>query len=130
MHSKRMRVLVVEDDLDTALSLSLLLRTKGYEVEVAPNGEVGVAAARQAHPDVVILDIGLPHMNGWQVAREMAEQPAPKRPLLVAVSGFGDEESRRRSEEAGIDLHLVKPVEPDYLQHLLSRFERVIDVRN
>jgi CheY-like chemotaxis protein len=121
-----MRVLVVEDDADAALSLSILLRINGYEVEVAADGETAVAAAQTIHPDVVLLDIGLPRMNGYEVARRVMEQPAPKRPLLVAVTAFGDEQARRRSEEVGIDLHLVKPVEPDALERLLSRFHRVI----
>lgn len=122
----RMRILVIEDDPDTANSLYLLLNIYGYDVEVACNGEVGVVAARNSQPDVILLDIGMPRLNGYEVARQVKEQPSPKRPLLVAVSGYGDEKARQRSEEAGIDLHLVKPVSPDYLQCLLSRFQRVI----
>jgi CheY-like chemotaxis protein len=75
---------------------------------------------------VLLLDIGLPGMSGWELARWVTEQPAEKRPLLVAITGYGREEDRRRSEEAGIDLHLVKPVDPDQLLRLLRRFYRVV----
>jgi two-component system CheB/CheR fusion protein len=122
-----MRVLLIEDHADTAQTTAMILRMAGYDVEVAPDGEMGVAAARARQPDVVLLDIGLPGMNGWQVAQELLSQPAQKRPLLVATSGFGGEEAPSRSLEAGIDLHLVKPVDPEYLQKLLSRFRRVIE---
>jgi len=122
----RLRVLVVEDNPDAAESMSLLLTMAGHDVEVALNGEVAVAAMLANHPDVVLLDIGLPGMDGWQVARQLQGQEMAKRPLLVAVSGRDSEEAMRRSRDAGIDLHLVKPVDPDHLQQLLHRFERII----
>jgi CheY-like chemotaxis protein len=121
-----LRILVVEDQADTAASLALLLRREGHEIQVAPDGLAAVGAVQFAHPDVVLLDIGLPGMSGWEVARWVTEQPAEKRPLLVAITGYGREEDRRRSEEAGIDLHLVKPVDPDQLLRLLRRFYRVV----
>ena len=77
-------------------------------------------------PDVVLLDIGLPGMDGYGVARWITEQPCDKRPLLIAVTGLGREEDRRQSAAAGIDLHLVKPVEANVLQGLLSRFQAII----
>jgi CheY-like chemotaxis protein len=120
-----LRILVVEDHADTAASLALLLRREGHEVQVAPEGPAAVGAVQVAPPDVVLLDIGLPGMSGWEVARWVTEQPAEKRPLLVAITGYGREEDRRRSEAAGIDLHLVKPVDPDQLLGLLRRFRRV-----
>ncbi len=122
----RMRVLVVEDNEDTAETVSQLLNQAGHEVEIARDGEAALCSARANPPDVVLLDIGLPGIDGYEVARRVHEHPADKRPLLVAVSGYGQEEDRRRSQEAGIDLHLVKPVEPAYLQRLLSRFRQVI----
>ena len=122
----QMRVLVVEDDPDSALAMSLLLRQAGHEVQVAPDGETAVAAARGNAPDVILLDLWLPGMDGWQVARQVQEQPAEKKPLLVAVSGHNSEQAHRRSEEAGIDLHLDKPVDPDRLRWLLDRFRNVI----
>ena len=117
-----LRILVVEDHADTAESLALLLRGEGHEIQVAPDGLAAVGAVQFAPPDVLLLDIGLPGMSGWEVARWVTGQPAEKRPLLVAVTGYGREEDRRRSEEAGIDLHLVKPVDPEKLLGLLRRF--------
>jgi len=122
-----MRVLLIEDHADTAQTTAMILRMAGYDVEVAPDGEMGVAAARARQPDVILLDIGLPGMNGWQVAHELLSQSAQKRPLLVAISGLAGEEGPSRSLEAGIDLHLLKPVDPEYLQKLLFRFRRVIE---
>ena len=122
----RMRVLVVEDNVVAAASLADFLRTAGHEVEVAADGPSAVAAARDRPPDVMLLDLGLPRMDGWQVARHVREQPGPKRPLLVAVTARADEQDRRHSEEVGIDLHLTKPVDPDGLRWLLSRFRSVL----
>jgi len=120
-----MRVLIVEDGTPSTDSLSPLLRMSGHEVEVVPDGDAAVAAARTIHPDVVLLNLGLPQLDGYDVARRVTEQPAPKKPFLVVFSGNGDEQPRL-SEEAGVDLHLVKPVAPSYLQRLLSRFQRVV----
>ena len=102
------------------------LRTEGYDVEVAPDGPSAVKAARDRPADVLLLDLGLPRMDGWEVARRVQAQPGPKRPFLVAVTGRAAEEDRHRSEEAGIDLHLTKPVDAFGLQRLLSRFRSVI----
>jgi two-component system, OmpR family, response regulator len=121
-----LRVLVVEDDADGALSLAQFLRGLGHEVEVAPDGQAAVEAAQARPPDVVLLDIGLPGLDGWEVARRLQGHPAGKRPLLVALTGYGREADRRRSDEAGIDLHLTKPVDPDQLRWLLPRFQSVI----
>lgn len=123
----RMRVLLVEDHAETARTVSWLLNQAGHDVEVAHDGETAVSAARNNPPDVVLLDLGLPGIDGYEVARQVQEQPGYKRPLLVAVSGHSEAEARQRCEEAGIDLHLVKPVEPGYLQRLLSRFRQVIE---
>jgi len=123
----RMRVLVVEDNPEVAQIMARLLRRAGHEVEVALDGETAVPAARANPPDVVLLDLRLPGMDGWEVARQVQGQPAAKRPLLVAVSGHVDAEDLRRSREAGIDLHLLKPVSPDRLNRLLSRFQQVIE---
>jgi len=124
--STRMRGLVVEDNTNAAASMMSFLRLAGHEVEVAPDGPSAVEAVRDRPPDVVLLDLGLPRMDGWEVARRVREQPGPKRPLLVAVTGRGAEGDHRRSEEAGIDLHLTKPVDAAGLQWLLSRFHSVI----
>lgn len=115
----RLRVLLVEDDKDAARSLAMLLRLKGCEVSVARDGRSAIAAAQAEPPDVALLDIGLPDMDGYQVARELRALPGLERTRLVAVTGFGQEEDRRRSREAGFEHHLVKPVEPEALQELL-----------
>ena len=122
----RMRVLVVEDNPKAADSLAALLRQAGHEVEVATDGPTAVSAAENQHPDVVLLDIGLPGLCGWEVAKTLRALPANKRPLLVALTVFGEDVDRRRSREAGIDLHLTKPVDPDRLQQLLGRFRSFV----
>ena len=119
-----LRVLVVEDDADNASTLALLLRLNGYEVEVAADGPSALQAVRARLPDVVLLDIGLPKMDGWVVAERIREQTNGKKPLLVAISGYATQADQRRSQEAGIDLHLVKPVEPRELLKLLKRFSK------
>jgi CheY-like chemotaxis protein len=121
-----LRILVVEDYLDSALSLKLLLRALGHEAEVAYNGPMAVASAKENEPDVVILDIGLPGMNGWDVARALQKEATVKRPFFIAVTGYGADEDKRRSLEAGVDLHLIKPVDPEDLAGVLRRFQRVI----
>ena len=123
----KLRVLVVEDHADTAESMAVLLRLHGHEVDVAPDGPTALRIAAQNPPDVALLDIGLPGMNGFEVARRLQERPG-KKPLLVAVTGYGQEEDHRRSEQAGIDLHLLKPVDPEPLEKLLARFKTIIGV--
>jgi len=122
----RMRVLVVEDNPELAAGLAGFLRTAGHEVEIAPDGPTAVAAAQSRPPDVMLLDLGLPQMDGYEVARRVQEQSGPKRRLLVAVTGRETDADRWRSEEAGIDLHLTKPVDPDGLQRFLRRFRSVL----
>ena len=122
-----MRVLVVEDHADSAETLAVLLRLHGHEVDVAPDGPTALRIAAQNPPDVALLDIGLPRMDGFEVARRLQERPG-KKPLLVAVTGYGQEEDHRRSEQAGIDLHLLKPVDPEQLEKLLARFKTIIGV--
>jgi two-component system OmpR family response regulator len=123
----RMRVLVVEDNPEAAECIALLLRHTGHDAEVAADGPSALAAMEANAPDVVLLDIGLPGwMDGWEVARRLQDLPTFKRPLMVALTGYGDEDDHRRSEEAGIDLHLTKPVDAGQLEALLSRFRSVI----
>lgn len=106
------RVLVVEDQPDAAYTLRALLELDGHQVEVAHTGPEGVEAARRFRPDVVLCDIGLPGMDGYAVARALRRDPACDGVTLVAVSGYGQEEDRRRSREVGFDEHLTKPVDP------------------
>jgi CheY-like chemotaxis protein len=122
----RLHILTVEDDQETAQNLALLLRKEGHEVNIAPDGPAALRSAQVHQPDVVLLDIGLPGMNGYDVARHLHQQKGEKRPLLIAVTGHAEEKDRQQSEEAGIDLHLVKPVDPGQLNKVLRRFERII----
>jgi CheY-like chemotaxis protein len=122
----RLHILTVEDDRITAENWAFLLRREGHEVNIALDGPTALCSAQVHQPDVVLLDIGLPGMNGYDVARHLYQQKGAKRPLLIAVTGHGGEKDRQQSEEAGIDLHLVKPVDPAQLNEVLRRFERVI----
>jgi CheY-like chemotaxis protein len=123
-----LRVLVAEDNEDTATSLSMLLRMYGYDVEVAADGPSALRAVHTSPPDVILLDIAHPKMNGWEVARQIHEECVWKRPLTVAITGHGMDADRLSSQEAGIDLHLVKPVAPEELHKLLSRFESIVSI--
>jgi PAS domain S-box-containing protein len=117
---ERHRILVVEDSKDAAESLRLLLELLGHEVRVAYTGPQGVAAAKVWRPDIVLCDIGLPGLDGYGVARELRLNPTTARARLLALTGYGQDEDRRRSREAGFDYHLVKPADPEELQRLLA----------
>lgn len=116
---RRRRILLVDDHLDAANALSELLASFGHQVEVALDGATALSIARAFEPEVVLLDLGLPGMDGYQVARRLRREPALAGALLVAVTGYGHEEARQESRAAGFDLHLVKPVDPGELQELL-----------
>ena len=118
---KRLRVLVVEDNRDAADSLKMLLEVFGYEVTVAYTGPSGVEAAKAWRPDAVVCDIGLPGLDGYGVARALRRHPATAKARLIAVTGYGGEEDRRQSREAGFDAHLTKPADPTALQELLAQ---------
>lgn len=115
------RVLVVDDNVDVAETLALLLQMQGHQVTCAHDGPTALQLAEQIRPDIVFLDIGMPGMDGYQVGRLLRSQPATEATVLVAMTGYGQEEDRRRSFEAGFDYHLVKPVEPAELRDLLAR---------
>jgi PAS domain S-box-containing protein len=115
----RRRILVVDDNRDAAQALKLLLETDGHEVRVAADGAGGLALARQYKPDVALLDIGLPSMDGYELARRMREEPALEGMLLIAVTGYGQMHDRARASASGFNHHLVKPVEFSALQRLL-----------
>ena len=116
-----LRVLIVDDNADSADSLALWLRLKGHEARTAYDGPQALAAALEQRPDLVLLDIGMPGMSGYEVARRLRAHPDTRRTLLVAMTGWGQEDDRRRSREAGFDQHLVKPLEPRALEGLLAR---------
>ncbi len=115
------RILVVDDNADSADSLGELLRVLGNDVRIARDGLEAVAAAEAFRPELVLLDIGLPKLNGYDVARRIRDQPWGRAVTLVALTGWGQDEDRRRSQQAGFDLHLVKPVELAALEKLLAR---------
>jgi len=114
------RILVVDDNVDAAESLGMLLDLLGHQVQVVTSGPLVQQAARDYQPDVILLDIGLPDMDGCEVARRLRADPAFAEVLLVAMTGYGREDDRRRSHEAGFDRHLVKPVSLDALDALLA----------
>ena len=114
------RVLLVDDTRDAAYSMAMLLQLIGHEVEIAYDGMGALEAAAVFRPDAMLLDIGLPKMNGYEVARAIRQQPWGKQLMLVAITGWGQEEDKRRALEAGCNYHLTKPVDPDKLEKLLS----------
>jgi PAS domain S-box-containing protein len=116
---QRLRILMVEDNRDGAETLQTLLQLAGHEVALAVTGPEGVALAHEFHPDVVLCDIGLPGMDGFDVGRALRRDPVTAASRLIVLSGYGQEEDRRKSHEAGFDLHLTKPVDPSELQRLL-----------
>jgi PAS domain S-box-containing protein len=117
------RILVVDDNLDGADSLSEMLRIMGNDTRTAYDGQAGVDMAGKFRPDVVLLDIGLPKLNGYEACRRIREQSWGKGVVLVAVTGWGQDEDRRRSRDAGFDLHLVKPVDPQLLMKALAELQ-------
>ena len=114
------RVLVVDDNEDAVRSLAILLELNGHEVQLARDGYAAIEIARDFVPDAVILDIGLPGINGYETARRLRRLPNCSM-LLVALSGYGQDKDRERSREAGFDHHLLKPVDVDALQKVLAR---------
>jgi two-component system CheB/CheR fusion protein len=118
---RSLRVLVVDDNSDAAESLGLLLRMTGYEVQVAHDGPTALTMAVSSLPEVVVLDIGLPGLDGYQVAARLRQYDGTKHSVLIALTGYGQEGDKVRSKQAGFDYHLVKPAEPEQLQDLLTR---------
>ncbi len=117
----RKRVLVVDDNVDAAESVAMILRLRGYDVRCTYDGMSALDTAKTYHPDVVVLDIGLPGISGYEVARRLRLDPEFEETPLVAVTGYGQEVDRRRSQNAGIDYHLTKPVDPSTLQQLVAK---------
>jgi two-component system CheB/CheR fusion protein len=114
------RVLVVDDNTDTAESLAMLLRLKGHEVRIAYDGPAALETARSFQPEVVLLDIGLPGLDGYQVATRLRRRRRTAGSLLVALTGYGQEEDKLRAQDAGFDFHLTKPVAPQAIYDLLA----------
>jgi PAS domain S-box-containing protein len=114
------RVLVADDNVDSAMSLAMLLRLMGNEVHTAHDGMQAVAVASELQPDLALLDIGMPKLNGYETCQRIREQSGGRKVMLVALTGWGQDEDIRRSHLAGFDRHLVKPVEPSALEKLLG----------
>ena len=123
------RILVVDDSRDAAESLAMLLELTGNETHTAHDGLEAVETAARVRPDLVLLDIGLPKINGYEAARRIREQPWGKSLVLVALTGWGQDEDRQKSREAGFDGHMVKPVDPAALTKLLAEFPSARDIR-
>jgi PAS domain S-box-containing protein len=120
VRATKRRLLIVDDRKDNADGLAMLLKMMGHEVQTAYDGEEAVVAAAQFKPEVVLLDIGMPGLDGYETCRHIRRQPGGKEVYLIALTGWGKTDDRRRTEEAGFDYHMVKPVDPDTLVKLLA----------
>jgi CheY-like chemotaxis protein len=116
----RYRVLVVDDNPDGADTLAMLLQVMGHDVDTAYDGEHAIEAAERMRPDVILLDIGMPKLDGYETCRRIRERPWAKAVFVVALTGWGQEEDRRRTEAVGFDRHMIKPVDPAALTSLLG----------
>jgi CheY-like chemotaxis protein len=115
----RRHVLIVDDNVDAAESITLMLRLNGHRVDVAHDGFAAVEIATRQRPDVILLDIGLPGRDGYEVARLLRADEGLARTKIVALTGYGQREDQRRARDAGMDLHLTKPVDPLMLERVL-----------
>ena len=115
-----MRILIAEDNRDSADSLKALLEALGYEAHISNDGETAVRLAGKLRPDVIIMDIGLPGINGYEAARQVRALQTGSPPLIVALTGWGKQSDRLQSAEAGIDHHLVKPLDLAALKQILD----------
>jgi CheY-like chemotaxis protein len=123
---ERFRVLVVDDNEDAADTLAMLMRLWGHEVRTAYSGEDALESALAYRPDCMLLDIRMPGMDGYALARRLRQQPALSRSQLVALSAYSSEEHSRRASEAGFDHYLVKPADPTALEGLLTMLQQAL----
>jgi CheY-like chemotaxis protein len=121
-----LRVLVVDDNHDAAMGLSLILRALGHQSRMIYEGLTAVETALQYQPNLVLLDIGLPGLDGWEVARRIREQPKLKTVMLVAITGWGTNDAVQRSADAGFDHHLVKPADVSKLKQIVATVEAAV----
>ncbi len=119
-HTITRRVLVADDNRDAAESMGMLLRLMGNEVRTVHDGLQAVTEAETFQPDVILLDIGMPRLNGYDAARRIREQRWSQGAVLVALTGWGQDEDKRRASEAGFDRHFTKPVNPADLERLIT----------
>src|SRR5262249_50305150 len=114
------RILIVDDHPDVTRSLARLLRLSGHEVRTALDGPTALGELSSYSPEIVLLDIGLPGMDGYELAQSIRKRPGTESIVLIALTGYGQDEDRRGSHEAGFDHHLVKPVDPDALLSMVA----------
>lgn len=119
------RVLIVDDNRDAAESLAMVLQLGGHDTHIAHDGLQAVEMAAQLSPEIILLDIGLPKINGFEVARRIRMQPEGQRPVIVALSGWAQDIDRQKSRDSGFNAHIMKPVDPDVLANLLTDFPAV-----
>ena len=117
------RILIADDNTDVVEAFEVMLRMLGHEVEIAHDGIQALEIAERSRPEVIVLDIGMPQLNGYDAARRIRQMPWSENAVLIALTGWGDEKDRRKSEDAGFDVHLVKPVDPVTLSNLLDTIE-------
>lgn len=117
---KSKRILVVDDNTDAVESLALLLELEGHDVRTALDGPAALDLASDFQPEAILLDIGLPGMDGYEVARRLRGRPETSGALIIAITGYGQQEDRALTKAAGFDHHLVKPVDPEELGALLA----------
>ena len=121
MQTKPRRVLVVDDNEDAAQTLGMLLEMSGHEVHLAHDGEQAVAMARELKVDIALVDIGLPKLNGYGVAQSIRSEPWGEKMVLIALTGWAQDEDKRRALAAGFNFHLTKPVDPDQVEELIAQ---------
>jgi two-component system CheB/CheR fusion protein len=124
------RILIIDDNADASMTTQMLLELRGHSVQTAVDGSSGLKAALLFKPEVILLDIGLPGMDGYEVARRLRDLPLTKNVLLIAVSGYGQAEDLRKATEAGFDYHLLKPADTNQLQDLISGLDRSVVLLN
>jgi CheY-like chemotaxis protein len=118
--ASRRRIVVADDNLDALNALAMILRMKGHDVTTAIDGADALEKVEAQQPDVALLDIGMPVIDGYEVARRIRGKPWGKKVLLVAVTGWGQDRDRQQAHEAGFDLHFTKPVGADMLEKLIT----------
>ncbi len=121
-----LHILIVDDCTVAASSMARLLQHYGHHIQLAQDGQTAIEMARAEQPDVVLLDIGLPDMDGYEVVRHLGEGLFDKPPLVIAMSGYVPDSAHSHCEDSVIDMYLVKPVDPLVLMNILSRFARVV----
>ncbi len=118
------RVLVVDDNVDAAESTGMILRLSGHDVQVAYSGQSALEMAVEYQPNVILLDIGLPEMDGYEIARRLRQRPQLSKVWLIALTGYGQDSDRQRSQEAGFDYHMVKPIDSEELEELIAKLTK------